>query len=89
MLGASLFLGGGKNLQMESSFFKKRIFCGIYIYIIWFFSEKNYKLNSQERIATIIITIDYNFEETFKNMSRILVTLDALIALKKKLMLQT
>jgi hypothetical protein len=36
---------------------------------IWKKIEKNHKLKFQENITTIIIAIDYNFDETFKNMS--------------------
>jgi hypothetical protein len=32
-------------------------------------SKKNHKLIFQENITTIIITSDYNFEETSENMS--------------------
>jgi hypothetical protein len=52
-----------KNLQKAISFFRKKIFCHKYFI---FLKTINHKLVFQERIATIIIIIDENFEETSK-----------------------
>jgi hypothetical protein len=78
MLCASLFFWL-KILQKENSFlfFKENILSQL------FFLEpfkKYHKLIFQESITTVIITIDYNFEETFENINcfGFLITLDAL-----------
>jgi hypothetical protein len=66
MLCASLFLG--ENSWKGNVLLYKEIFCCKYSFFKKTF-EKNHKLIFQENITTIIITSDYNFEETFENMS--------------------
>jgi hypothetical protein len=61
----SLVFFGEKNLEKATSYF---IRCCKYS----FFQKalkKNHKLKFQETITTIIITSDYNFEETSEKMS--------------------
>jgi hypothetical protein len=60
MLGVGFFSFWAKNLQKTTSFIKKR---NILSFISKKF-EKNSEFFFQESIATIIITTDYNFEET-------------------------
>jgi len=68
MLGASFFFQGENSPKGNIIFFKGNILSQI------FFSrkhsqKKNHKLYFKESIATVITTLDYNFQKTSKNVS--------------------
>jgi len=67
-----VFSFGANFFQKTTSFFIRKYFIThthIEIYIRIYNSPKNHKLNFKERIGTIIIITEYNFEETFENVS--------------------